>query len=243
MPWIGALSSLWNQAKLYKLRLSGVSMSSGICLVCGGLDADNSGVCDGCLADFPRRREPRLIRNIAFVEVAFAAYRYEFPITSLIKSAKFHADFGALALLRAGFAQTLEAHLGEIDFLVPVPLSLWRFMQRGFNQAGELARGLGEASGKPVHYGLVTRRHGRSAPQSRLGAAARHENIKGAFRVTAQVRGARVAIIDDVITTGATCSSVAAVLKAAGAARIIAVAVAATPRRHEDGHEIRCRGW
>ena len=234
MPWIGALSSLWNQAKLYKLPLSGVSISSGICLVCGGLDADNSGVCDGCLADFPRRKQPRLTRKIASVDVAFAAYRYEFPITSLIKSAKFHADLGALALLQVGFAQNLEAHLGEIDVLVPVPLSLWRFVHRGFNQAGELARGLGEASGTPVHYDLVTRRHGRSAPQSRLGVAARHENIKGAFRVTAQVRGARVAIVDDVITTGATCSSMADVLRAAGATRVIAVAVAATPRRHEN---------
>lgn len=236
MPWIGALSSLWNRAKLYKLLSSRAWTSSGICLVCGGLDADASGVCGGCLADFPRRQKSRLTRTIASVDVAYAAYRYEFPITNLIKSAKFHADLGALALLQVGFAHTFEAHLGEIDFLVPVPLSPWRFVHRGFNQAGELARSLGNASGKPVRYDLVTRLRGWSAPQSLLGAAARHENMKGAFRATAEVKGAQIAIVDDVITTGATCSSMADVLRAAGAARIVAMAVAATPPRcHEDG--------
>ena len=78
------------------------------------------------------------------------------------------------------------------------------------------------------------RLRGWSAPQSLLSAAARHENMKGAFRAIADVKGARIAIVDDVITTGATCSSMADVLRAAGAARIVAMAVAATPRRHED---------
>ncbi len=234
MPRIGALSSLWNRAKLYKLLSSRAWASSGICLVCGGLDVDASGVCAGCLTDFPRRRKSRLTRTIASIDVAYAAYRYEFPITHLIKSAKFHADLGALALLQVAFTHTLEAHLGEIDFLVPVPLSPWRFVHRGFNQAGELARGLGNASGKPVRYDLVMRLRGWSAPQSLLSAAARHENMKGAFRAIADVKGARIAIVDDVITTGATCSSMADVLRAAGAARIVAMAVAATPRRHED---------
>ena len=229
MPWIGTLSSLWNWQKLYNLPIPARWGPSGICLVCGGLDAYTGSVCSACLVEFPARKELRLMRKIAEVDAAFAAYCYEFPVTSLVKNAKFHGDLSALALLQAGFTQTLRQHLQEIDFLVPVPLSPLRFVNRGFNQAYELALCLGKASGKPVRNGLVKRQHGNRAPQSRLGAAARRENTKGAFHATETVRGARIAIVDDVITTGATCSSVAEVLRAAGAVRIICVAVAATP--------------
>lgn len=237
MPWMGALSSLWNSKKLYNFPGLGGWSGSGICLVCGGLDANAQCVCDACLADFPIRTTTKLTRTIVAVDVAFAAYRYEFPITSLVKCTKFHMDLGALAALQIGFARAFMHHLGEIDFLVPVPLSPRRFLNRGFNQAGELARYLGNASGKPVRYDLVRRWHsgGGGAPQSLLGAAARRENTRGVFHTTAVLGGERVALVDDVITTGATCSSLAETLRAAGAARIICLATAATPRRQAEG--------
>lgn len=234
MPWIGDLFSLWKSEKLYNLLARrGWESPASICLVCGALDARPRGVCDACLADFPRRPQTKLQRTIAAVDAAFAAYRYDFPITSLVKSVKFHNDLSALAVLQAGFTETFKLQLGEIDFLVPVPLSPGRFFYRGFNQAGELARCLGRASGKPVRYDLVKRQRG-GAPQSLLGADARHDNTRGVFRTTATFRGKRIALIDDVITTGATCSSLAEVLRGAGAARVICLAVAATPHRHAD---------
>ena len=234
MPWIGAMSSLWNWAKLYKQPYFNGWRSGGLCLVCGALDGDHGGVCCGCLVDFPRREEPRLSRKIGAVDAAFAAYHYEFPIANLIQSTKFHADLSALALLQANFTQVLVAPLGEIDFLVPVPLAPGRFVQRGFNQAAELARALGKARGVPVRYGLVARQAWGSPAQSRLSAKARRENIKGAFRADVRLRGARIAVVDDVITTGATCGAVAEALRAAGAAEVIAIAVAATPYHREN---------
>ncbi len=231
---MGALSSLWNRTKLYKWSdLSSWSRAS-VCLVCGDLDADMHGVCDACLADFPIRAEAKLRRTITAVDVAFATYRYEFPIINLVRRTKFHRDLGALTALQTCFAEAFTHHLKGIDFLVPVPLSSRRFLDRGFNQAGELARGLGKASGKPVRYDVV-KRLGGGAPQSLLGAAARRENIKGVFQTTTSVLGKRIALVDDVITTGSTCSALAEVLRAAGAARIICLAVAATPHRQVDG--------
>lgn len=234
MPWIGDLFSLWKSEKLYNLLArNGWWSLASICRVCGALDARSVGVCDACLADFPRRPQTKLQRTIAAVDVAFAAYLYDFPITSLVKSVKFHNDLSALAVLQAGFSETFKLQLGEIDFLVPVPLSPGRFFHRGFNQAGELARCLGKVSGKPVRYDMVKRQRG-GAPQSLLGADARHNNTKGVFRTTSTFSGKQIALIDDVITTGATCSSLAEVLRDAGAARIICLAVAATPHRQAD---------
>jgi ComF family protein len=233
MPWIGALSSLWNCKKLYKPATTDWHFGAGACLICGGLDARTGGVCDACQADFPSRGSIRLTRTIAAVDAAFAAYRYEFPITSLVKRAKFQQDLSALAALQASFTQTFMHQLGEIDLLVPVPLSPRRFLNRGFNQAGELARSLGKASGKTVRFDLVKRERGGVA-QSSLGAAERRENTKGVFRATGPLRGECIALVDDVITTGATCSSLAKILRAAGASRIICLAIAATPLRQAE---------
>lgn len=238
MPWIGRLSSLWNRTKLYKHPYFKGWFSTRFCLVCGALDADCSGVCGACQADFPKRKVTQLRRKIDSVDVAFATYRYEFPITNLIRATKFHRDLAALALLQSNFIEALVAELGEIDFLVPVPLAPGRFIQRGFNQAAELARALGKANGIPVRYSLVARKAGRSLAQSKLSAVARRENIKGVYSTKAELRGARIAVVDDVITTGATCGAVAEVLRAAGAVRVIAVAVAATPYHREDGESI-----
>ena len=233
MPWNGALSSLWNRAKLYKPPTAGWFEPHGICFICHGLVYGRGTLCGGCRADLPWRPQPRLARNIQSVDAAFAAFRYEFPISECIKSAKFQADLGALAVLATGFTEGFIAELEEVDMLIPVPLLPWRFLVRGFNQAGELAQALSLVTQRPLRRDLVLRRQGWGQPQSRLGARARRANMQDAFKVRGNVLGQRVAIVDDVITTGATCSALADVLRAAGAVRVIAVAAAATPLRRD----------
>ena len=137
-------------------------------------------------------------------------------------------------MLATGFTENFLRELEEVDVLIPVPLLPWRFFRRGFNQAAELAQALSLVTHYPLRRDLVCRRQSWGQPQSLLGAAARRENMKGAFKLSGDVAGQRVAIVDDIITTGATCSALAGVLRAAGAVRVIAVAAAATSLRRDE---------
>ena len=115
-----------------------------------------------------------------------------------------------------------------------MPLLPWRFLRRGFNQAGELAQVLSHSTRYPLRRDLVFRRQSWGQAQSLLSAVARRENMKDAFKVSGNVAGQRIAIVDDIITTGATCSALADTLRAAGAVRVIAVAAAATPLHRDE---------
>lgn len=125
----------------------------------------------------------------------------------------------------------LGAVLG-IDLLVPIPLSGRRLAVRGFNQSLQIARGMKAGSRRcpPLcHDGLIRIRH--TAPQSTLNAEARQQNLRGAFAVPnpQRVAGRRVALVDDVMTTGSTLEEAARTLKAAGARAVIALVVTRTP--------------
>ena len=135
MPWNGSLSSLWNHIELYKRPARQWLSAYGVCFVCQGFGVTSSGLCLGCLGDLPKRSKLQLNRKIESIDAAFAAFRYDFPITDVIKAAKFHADLGALAVLEAGFTPDFLAALDTIEVLIPVPLLPWRFLGRGYNQA------------------------------------------------------------------------------------------------------------
>lgn len=228
MPWNGAMSSLWNQVKLYKQRLA----AANDCFVCAGATRDESGLCEGCVADLPRRA-PRLVRSIASVDYALAAYRYEFPVTDMVRAAKFEGDLCALTVLASAFTDEFLAGLDEVDVLLPVPLLPWRFLRRGFNQSAELARHVSARTGLPVRHDIAVRTQLWGRAQSQLNATDRRANVSAGFKVKRAVLGLRIAIIDDVITTGATCAALASALRAAGAVRVVVIAAAATPRNHD----------
>jgi ComF family protein len=126
-------------------------------------------------------------------------------------------------------------HLTQLpacDLLLPVPLHWRRQLWRGFNQAALLGRALQRShpalAGIPLlEGGLQRRQHTRH--QAGLGAGAREANLAGSFRLRAEVNGLRVAVIDDVVTTGATAREVAAVLKDGGAASVQIWSLARTP--------------
>ncbi len=232
MPRNGKMSSLWNRAKLYKQMAEDWMVGATACFVCHGPGRAAVGLCQGCYADLPTRTA-RLKRSIDGVDAAWVAFRYEFPVTEVIRAAKFQRDLSALSVLASGFTAEFVAPVRTMDMLVPVPLLPWRFMQRGFNQARELAERLSEVSGVPVREDVATRQRLWGRAQSRLDAASRRANMATAFKVKRDVSGLRIVIVDDVITTGATCAALAGALRAAGAARVFVVAAAATPRHHD----------
>jgi len=145
-----------------------------------------------------------------------------------------HQTLGAS--LAARLVDHPHLHLAEIDVVVPVPLYPWRRVVRGFNQAERIASALG----LPVVH-AVARRHW-TTPQAGLHAQARGRNVRDAFALApratshgrrslrARVAGARVLLVDDVVTTGATLSACARVLREADVRDVRAATVARTPR-------------
>jgi ComF family protein len=148
-----------------------------------------------------------------------AVFRYAPPLDRLLPRLKFHDDLAAGRLCAALMADVL-VDVPRPDALVPLPLHRARLRARGFDQTLELARSLARALALPLRDDLLVRARATD-PQSRLDAAARRRNLRGAFTV----RGdgpwpAHVALVDDVMTTGATLHAAAAALRRAGVARV-----------------------
>jgi ComF family protein len=164
-----------------------------------------------------------------------AAFDYGFPVDRLLPRFKFHHDLAAGREL----AEAMHAMLAEAlpvdpadrpQALVAVPLHARRLRQRGYNQALELAKPLSKAFAIPLLWDGL-RRTRDIAPQSGLGALARRRNPRGAFAVGGDMLPAHVALVDDVMTTGATLYECARVLRRAGVQRVEAWVAARVPSR------------
>ncbi len=182
-------------------------------------------VCGSCL-----RRPPPW-------SAAVCAEDYAFPWDRLIADFKFHDQPELAQPLAARLAQAASRVLeaGDIappELLVPVPLSAERLRERGYNQAWELARRLG-ADLRIEADARVLLRPVDTAHQATLPRVERERNLHGAFMVDPAQRGAiagrRIALVDDVMTTGATLREAALELLRVGAAEVQAWAFARTP--------------
>ncbi|MHC8290301.1 phosphoribosyltransferase family protein [Pseudomonas sp. XS1P51] len=175
-----------------------------------------------------------LMQPPAFERVA-APWLYSFPIDSLITRFKHSAKWPFGRLLAELLAQSLQHRFDENlerpDALVPVPLAAKRLRQRGFNQAAMLARWLSASLDIPCDERLLLRTQDTSAQQD-LNAEARKKNLRNAFTLApeASVKGRHVALVDDVLTTGATAQALARLLMEAGAARVDVYCLARTPK-------------
>ncbi|MBS0463839.1 MAG: ComF family protein [Proteobacteria bacterium] len=176
----------------------------------------------------------RCLRKPPPLERVLAAFDYRFPVDRLVPRFKFHHDLAAgreLAAALCTFVAPALAVDGERpQALIPVPLHTARLRERGYNQALELARPLARAFSIPLLRDAL-RRIRATAAQSDLGALARRRNPRGAFAVAGKPLPAHVALIDDVMTTGATVHECARVLHRAGVARVDAWVVARVPMR------------
>jgi ComF family protein len=184
------------------------------CAVCA-TPLESGRVCGACLARPPR------------YEGVSAALVYDFPADALVQAYKYG---GELRLARA-FGEMLARRVpGDVDLVVPMPLSVERLRSRGYNQAQELARHVTRAHGLALDT-HACRRVTDGMPQAQLPWRERARNIRGAFVCDSDLEGLRVAVVDDVLTTGATLNELARNLKRAGAAAVYGWVVArAVPR-------------
>jgi ComF family protein len=179
------------------------------------LPSPSGSVCGNCL-----NRPPHYDRTLAL-------WRYEFPCDTLVQALKYRARLA----LAGFFARSLASRpLPEVDLIVPMPLHPRRLAERGFNQALEIARGVARHLGKPIEpRGVLRVKH--TLPQTQLPYEERAKNVRGAFLCQLDLSGASVAVLDDVMTTGATLNELARALKRAGAARVENFVIARTVPR------------
>ena len=199
--------------------------------LCRGCEGDlpaNGPACPGCaapVAETGARCAACLARPRAF-DAAFVPYRYEFPIAELIHRFKYRGQISLSRILGTLLGRRLAGRgRPPVDAILPVPLHPAREARRGYNQAREIAVFAAELLGLPVHAGLA-RRVRATEEQAALPAIARAANVSGAFEVATRVPPLRVAIVDDVLTTGATAESLARALHNAGCRHVEVWAVA-----------------
>ena len=211
------------------------------CLLCGA-EGGPELLCPACIAELPALAEscPRCalpspagavcgscLNHPPHFDATLALWRYEFPCDRLVQALKYRARLA----LAGFFARNLASRpIPEVDLIVPMPLHAKRLAERGFNQALEIARGLARHLRRPIEPRGVLRVKD-TPPQTELPYEERARNVRGAFLCRLDLSGASVAVLDDVMTTGATLNKLARALKRAGAARVENLVIARTVLR------------
>lgn len=197
-------------------------------LRCAGCDQVSSDpVCPACTAHLQAQLVPSPF-GLAWGR-AHAGFTFEGEVREILHRGKFQGNRPALRLLATLAAARLQLMTrSPADAIAAIPLGARRRRQRGYNQAEVVAAVFAEAAGLPVLSGLVRERE--TPPQASRGEDARQANVAGAFAWRgAELGGAVLWLIDDVLTTGATLGAAASVVRHAGARRVEAFVIARVP--------------
>lgn len=177
------------------------------CPVCA-MPYTGIGPCGACQKDEPPYR------------ATHALFHYRHPVDRMITRLKFGRRLELAHVLGKMAARDLVGRISQApDLVVPVPLHHSRLRERGFSQALEIARPIARAMNLPLESRAV-RRARATLPQARLARASRVANVRDAFAVSERLSGRRVAIVDDVMTSGQTVTALAWALRRAGCADV-----------------------
>ena len=223
-------------ARVYRLfdRLAAAALPAR-CVLCHGPGQPPSlDLCAACEADLPwlagacarcgePSAEPCACAGLARPYArCHAAFDYAFPLDRLVQALKYEGALANARVLGHALAQSLRraAREADVDAIVPIPLHRARLVERGFNQSLEIARTVRTSLGLALLPAALERTRATAA-QVGLARAARRDNVRGAFAGRrACVEGRRLALLDDVVTTGATVAEAAVALRAAGARHV-----------------------
>lgn len=210
------------------------------CLLCSA--RSTRPLCAGCLAELPWHRQPQCpqcaiptpdgqrcgacLKHPPAFDRTHAALAYAFPLDQMIPRLKYHGQLAIAPVLGECLAEAV-ASAPRPDRLMAMPLHASRIRERGFNHATEIARTVASQLGLPLDLASC-RRTRDTPPQMGLKHDARRRNVRGAFACSGEVRGQRIALVDDVMTTGTSLDELAATLKRAGAREVSCWVVART---------------
>jgi ComF family protein len=212
------------------------------CVACNYLKSQKQGFCTGCYHDLPHIQQSCLRCGLPVsadnqcacqaedwpFSICLAACAYAFPVDALISQFKNQHKLSLSNTLgQLIVSQIQRQRLTLPELLIPVPAHADRLKQRGFNQAQEIANTVGAMLSIPVE-GLAIQRGKLLTGQKKSGRQQRTLNVDNAFSLTKSITAKRVALIDDVITTGATTKAIAYLLREHGVADIQSWAVART---------------
>ena len=210
-------------------------ISPRLCVVCGHrLTVTEEVICTKCNFHLPRtdfhhnayeNEMAKLFWYLIPIERATAYFYYE-PHSStanIIYQMKYkdHPEIGEVMGRMMGKELIPSGFFDGIDGIIPIPLTKKRQRQRGYNQSKEIARGISEVTGLPL-FDKVVKRVSFKGSQTNLGRWERNENVEKVFELIdgASIQGKHLLIVDDVVTTGATCIACSKELVKAGAVKI-----------------------
>lgn len=240
---------MWKATKLEPIRALISLLYPPTCAVCVAPVGFAAYLCDACAAKAPRIKPPfchtcsepfagaitdtfscaNCAHRVLHFEAAVAAYRSRGVVRKLVHNFKYQHHLHLRHPVADWLAETLadpRLQGRRFDRVIPVPLHPARERERGFNQAELLAELFAARAALPMKNDLERLRY--TTTQTAFDRAERMENLRDAFRLRkmADVRGLRVLLIDDVLTTGSTLSECARVLKAGGAISVHAATAA-----------------
>lgn len=210
------------------------------CLLCAANDGRELGLCDACYKDLPWHNAPQCpqcglstndlvcgscLNSPPDFDATHSLLTYDFPLDAMMQRYK----YGSMLNLDHIFGKLLsnKINLSGVDLVIAMPMHPMRLKERGFNQALEIAKIITKSKPEKLDY-LSVQRQKLTPPQASLPLKERVRNIKGAFTVSNHLNGKRIAIVDDVMTTGASLNELAKTLKQAGAAHVECWVVART---------------
>jgi len=214
------------------------------CLLCVANDGGELGICDGCNSDLPWHSKPHCpqcgldsngllcgscINSPPAFDATFSLFTYDFPLDSMMQRYK----YGNMLNLGYIFGQMLgkKTNLADVDLIIPMPMHPMRLKERGFNQSLEIAKIITKSHPEKLDFTSALRQK-HTPPQASLPLKERVKNIKGAFKINVDsvdnFKNKRIAIVDDVMTTGASLNELAKTLKKVGAEHVECWVIART---------------
>jgi ComF family protein len=217
------------------------------CLLCAVTHREPHGVCKSCATELPRLPVTHCPQCALFsasgavcgqclqsppaFDRTFAAFRYAYPLDSMLQCYKYqhqlHLAEQLAGLMLSVRTSETPTHHPPPDLIVPMPLHPHRLRERGFNQSLEIARHLATQLKIPLEANAAVRTR-LSPPQASLPLKARVKNMKQAFVCTGRFDGLRIALVDDVMTTGASLNELSRTFKNAGAKQVECWVIART---------------
>ena len=180
----------------------------------------------------PTTRCGQCLQNPPAYNRVIAPWLYDEKMAFLLHRWKFHGERRLTSLLAYLWVSQLRTSIVQVDLIIPVPLHWTKLLRRGFNQSQLLCLALqhhSEAMKSAKLNSKLVQRHRATSPQSTLPAPLRISNLRGAFTARQRCDNLRIAIVDDVLTTGSTATAMATTLRDAGASYIEIWCLARTP--------------